>query len=144
VPANLSHKVDVLVEEDALTNRYTHTFTNRTGETLYIETTVRVPANSTVYSVTRNGTPVIYSYNAALGAVTTTVLANTGLSAQTIVQVRLGCPPDFNNDGFIDFTDFDAFVAAFEAGELAGDYNNDGFIDFTDFDAFVSDFEVGC
>lgn len=26
------------------------------------------------------------------------------------------CPADFNTDGFIDFTDFDAFVAAFEVG----------------------------
>jgi len=26
------------------------------------------------------------------------------------------CPADFNGDGFVDFTDFDAFVEAFEAG----------------------------
>ncbi|MDX2118436.1 MAG: M12 family metallo-peptidase [Planctomycetota bacterium] len=51
---------------------------------------------------------------------------------------------DFNGDGFIDFTDFDAFVAAFEAGDLAADFNRDGFIDFTDFDAFVASFEIGC
>ena len=54
------------------------------------------------------------------------------------------CPPDFNNDGFLDFTDFDAFVAGFEAGDTASDFNNDGFIDFTDFDAYVAAFEAGC
>lgn len=54
------------------------------------------------------------------------------------------CAADFNNDGFLDFTDFDAFVAAFEAGGAAGDFNKDGFIDFTDFDAYVSAFEAGC
>jgi len=51
---------------------------------------------------------------------------------------------DFNNDGFIDFTDFDSYVAAFEAGDMAADFNNDGFIDFTDFDSYVASFEAGC
>jgi len=51
---------------------------------------------------------------------------------------------DFNGDGFLDFTDFDAFVAGFEAGDEAADFNADGFIDFTDFDGFVSAFEAGC
>jgi hypothetical protein len=54
------------------------------------------------------------------------------------------CPADYNNDGFLDFTDFDAFVAGFEAGDGAADFNADGFIDFTDFDAYVAAFEVGC
>jgi hypothetical protein len=54
------------------------------------------------------------------------------------------CPADFNNDGFLDFTDFDSFVEAFEAGAATADFNNDGFLDFTDFDAFVSSFEAGC
>ena len=54
------------------------------------------------------------------------------------------CRADFNGDGFVDFTDFDGFVAAFEAGDLAADFNDDGFIDFTDFDAFVATFEAGC
>lgn len=54
------------------------------------------------------------------------------------------CAPDFNADGFLDFTDFDAFVAAFENGDAASDFNADGFLDFTDFDGFVSAFENGC
>jgi hypothetical protein len=54
------------------------------------------------------------------------------------------CPADFNADGFLDFTDFDAFVAAFEAGDAGADFNADGFLDFTDFDAFVAAFEAGC
>ena len=56
----------------------------------------------------------------------------------------LPCDGDFNNDGFLDFTDFDAFVAAFESGASSGDFNKDGFLDFTDFDAFVAAFEAGC
>ncbi|MDX2117460.1 MAG: EF-hand domain-containing protein [Planctomycetota bacterium] len=54
------------------------------------------------------------------------------------------CPADFNNDGFLDFTDFDAFVEAFEGGNASSDFNGDGFLDFTDFDAFVAAFEAGC
>jgi len=55
-----------------------------------------------------------------------------------------GCPADFNGDGFLDFTDFDDFVLAFEAGAASADFNNDGFLDFTDFDDFVASFEAGC
>ncbi len=54
------------------------------------------------------------------------------------------CDADFNDDGFVDFTDFDSFVTSFEAGDTAADFNADGFIDFTDFDSFVSAFEAGC
>jgi hypothetical protein len=54
------------------------------------------------------------------------------------------CAADFNSDGFLDFTDFDAFVSTFETGGLSADFNIDGFIDFTDFDAFVAAFESGC
>lgn len=51
---------------------------------------------------------------------------------------------DFNADSFLDFTDFDDFVGAFEAGNPAADFNADSFLDFTDFDMFVATFEAGC
>ena len=54
------------------------------------------------------------------------------------------CKADFNGDGFLDFTDFDDFVGAFEAGLASSDFNGDGFLDFTDFDDFVAAFEAGC
>ncbi len=54
------------------------------------------------------------------------------------------CTADFNNDGFVDFFDFDDFVSEFEAGAPAADFNNDGFVDFFDFDDFVEAFEAGC
>jgi len=50
---------------------------------------------------------------------------------------------DFNGDDFVDFTDFDDFVKAFEDGDEAADINEDGFLDFTDFDEFVFAFENG-
>jgi hypothetical protein len=54
------------------------------------------------------------------------------------------CAADFNGDDFVDFFDYDDFVASFErAGERA-DFNHDCFIDFFDYDAFVEAFETGC
>ncbi len=54
------------------------------------------------------------------------------------------CLADYNLDGFIDFSDFDDFIADFESGSTTSDANNDGFLDFSDFDAFVTAFESGC
>ena len=59
-------------------------------------------------------------------------------------RVTAVCTADFNADGFTDFTDFDTYITAFEAGSDAADMNCDGFIDFTDFDSFVTAFEAGC
>jgi T5SS/PEP-CTERM-associated repeat protein len=58
------------------------------------------------------------------------------------------CSADFNDDGFVDFFDYDDFVACFEgavcpAGADA-DFNGDGFADFFDYDDFVLAFEQGC
>jgi hypothetical protein len=58
-----------------------------------------------------------------------------------------GCAADFNGDGFLDFFDYDAFVACFEGGTCGGgsaDFNGDGFVDFFDYDGFVGVFEAGC
>jgi len=54
------------------------------------------------------------------------------------------CRADFNADGFLDFSDFDDFVVAFESGSVNTDFNGDGFLDFSDFDDFVAAFEAGC
>ena len=59
-----------------------------------------------------------------------------------------GCVADFNFDGFIDFFDYDAFVACFEGLACPPgrdpDFNGDGFVDFVDYDEFVEVFELGC
>lgn len=60
------------------------------------------------------------------------------------------CPADFNCDNFLDFFDYDAFVACFEGGDcpnfdpMSADVNGDEFVDFFDYDAFVGLFESGC
>ncbi len=83
----------------------------------------------------------------AIGGITGGVIAGRNLPAPMEVRNVLWtkvCPADFNDDGFLTGEDFDAYVAAFEAGAIESDYNGDGFVTGEDFDAFVADFEVGC
>jgi len=54
------------------------------------------------------------------------------------------CPSDFDGDGFVTGEDFDAYVAAFEAGVASADFDGNGFVTGEDFDGFVSAFESGC
>jgi hypothetical protein len=54
------------------------------------------------------------------------------------------CRADFNNDGFLDFFDYDDFVVAYETGSAGADFNGDGFVDFFDYDDFVAAYETGC
>ncbi len=62
--------------------------------------------------------------------------------------VVLYCSADFNDDGFVDFFDYDQYVECFETGVCPGsesaDFNGDGFVDFFDYDDFVLVFESGC
>ncbi len=54
------------------------------------------------------------------------------------------CPSDFNHDGFVTGDDFDAYVTAFEAGNISADFDGDTFVTGDDFDAYVTAFESGC
>jgi hypothetical protein len=54
------------------------------------------------------------------------------------------CSADFDGTGFVDGDDFDAFVGAFEAGDVSADFDESGFVDGDDYDAFVRAFEEGC
>lgn len=60
----------------------------------------------------------------------------------------LRCPADFNNDGFPDGMDGDAFLAAFEnpdpAAQIICDVNGDCFVDGMDADWFLAEFESQC
>ena len=59
-------------------------------------------------------------------------------------QLTVRCPSDFDADGFVTGLDFDAFVAAYESGDLSSDFDHDGFVTGLDFDAYVQAFEDGC
>ena len=68
----------------------------------------------------------------------------TGGDAVFTFEITNPCLVDFDQDGFVTGLDFDAFVYAFEAGELTADFDGDGFITGLDFDTFVGAYEVGC
>lgn len=72
------------------------------------------------------------------------VSLGTQLSLNLTALGSAHCDSDFNNDGFTDCMDYDAFVAAYEEGSLRADMDRDLFIDGFDYDAFVSVFENGC
>jgi outer membrane protein assembly factor BamB len=82
-----------------------------------------------------------------LGTDGTLVIASTDTLVRAY-RTAQSCPADFNADGFVDFFDFDDFVACFEGDPCppgkSADFNNDGFADFFDFDDFVAAFEAGC
>ncbi|MEK6702944.1 MAG: hypothetical protein AABZ53_11815 [Planctomycetota bacterium] len=58
------------------------------------------------------------------------------------------CPADFNQDGAVDFFDYDEFVTCFEGlacpPGVTADFNNDTAVDFFDYDEFVVAFETPC
>jgi hypothetical protein len=99
------------------------------------------------------------TYYLAIGGYNTDFLGQWGVTSTGIGEgtiafsliTNLGesaCPADYNGDGFVDFFDFDDFVACFEGtvclDGLDADFNNDNFVDFFDFDDFVTAFETGC
>ena len=54
------------------------------------------------------------------------------------------CPADLNGDGYLDFFDISAFLAAFSSQDPIADFTNDSIWDFFDVSAFLSAFNAGC
>ncbi len=54
------------------------------------------------------------------------------------------CPADLNGDGVLDLQDINAFVQAFQNGDLLADLTGDGVLDLQDINAFVQAFTAGC
>jgi hypothetical protein len=111
----------------------------------------------TVAFVNPDGSPVSFpagiswydfSWDAANNRLAIMDFTNRTVWIFSDTQPTTPCAADFNEDGFVDFFDFDDFVLCFEGGGCpagkTADYNNDGFIDFFDFDDFVLGFETGC
>ncbi len=94
-----------------------------------------------------SGRPEDRSHQSFIGSYSFGTPSSTNPYASPYLVLRGGvCTPraDFNGDGFLDFMDFDDFVAAFEGGDASADFNDDHFLDFSDFDEFVAAFEASC
>ncbi len=93
------------------------------------------------------------TFNAVAGTTYTVAVGSylTGVSGAGVLSISCTpdfvCPSaDFNGDGFVDFFDYDDYVACFEGScpdGLNADFNGDGFVDFFDYDDYVFAFE-GC
>ena len=51
----------------------------------------------------------------------------------TPARIVIGCPADFDGDGFTTGADFDLYVQAFESGDAAADFDGNGFLTGIDF-----------
>ncbi len=114
-------------------------------------TIVSGPAKSTIIAGAGKAYRVITPGSAACGtdSIVFNVTTPNGTSANATVTIVYTnpaklCDTDFNNDGFVNGDDFDAFASAFENADQAADFNNDCFVNGDDFDAFASRFEQGC
>lgn len=58
--------------------------------------------------------------------------------------LRVLCRGDLNLDGVLDAADLARFVGDFQAAGPAADFNADGFIDFFDYEQFLAALEAGC
>ena len=54
------------------------------------------------------------------------------------------CPADLTGDGVLDLDDINAFVQAFQNGDLLADLTGDGVLDLQDINEFVQAFTAGC
>jgi|GEM_PF-2786650 len=110
-----------------------------------VTATIGVATTDVLTSGGTDGLPRNWNNRGALAFRAPYSIGATGESGSGVFIVAPPvCRADFNGDGFLDFTDFDDFVTAFEAGLAISDFNGDGFLDFTDFDDFVAAFESGC
>ncbi len=60
------------------------------------------------------------------------------------LTMPLPCHADFDQNGFVNGTDFDDFVDAFYWGRTAADFDANGFVNGDDFDGFILAFFYGC
>ncbi len=66
------------------------------------------------------------------------------LTTVTTVANSSLCPSDYDQNGFVNGDDFDAFVIEFYYGTILADFDHNGFVNGDDFDGFTAAFEAGC
>jgi hypothetical protein len=137
-----THRVNILARE--FSRGAEQVFTNTTGGTLGLSTVIRLPANAPVCSVTRNGSGVPYSYNAALGQ----VRVDTTISgAQVVIRVQTSPAADINLDGGVDGADLSIMLSTFGSAQPTfsnGDLNGDGLVDGADLSILLAGFGQIC
>jgi hypothetical protein len=118
----------IAVEDDSLTGDAAIVF----AVTEYVDTTITVPA-----SVLMAGHEYVWYVN-------TCNWRGFLRSEERNFSIKNSCPADFDGNGFVNGTDYDLYVAAFELGDISADFDGDGFVNGADFDLFIIAYEAGC
>lgn len=137
-----SHRVSVTVREQS--NVIEQTFANLTGGTLSLSTVLRVPPNSPVCGITRNGMSIPYIYNASLGQ----IAVNTTISGASVTLRVVRSPAaDINADGFVNAADLSVMLSTFGTMQPTGtngDLNGDGIVNGADLSVLLAGFGQSC
>lgn len=64
--------------------------------------------------------------------------------ANGIPDICEQCPPDFDDNGLLNFFDIAAFVVFFQTQDPRADFNADGLFNFFDFSEYLAAFNGGC
>ncbi|MFN9132080.1 MAG: glycoside hydrolase family 15 protein [Phycisphaerales bacterium] len=157
-----SKRIDATISKGAI---HTHTFTNRTGEPVNVDTVIRIDAGVTPCLVLVNGQPVApTSVDTNTGRVRVqAALADGFPNAVTTIRVYRFSPADIANtdgdpgaDGAVDNGDFTLFFAAFfsdptdplsafaDIADTDGNPGSDATVDNGDFTAFFTYFFGSC
>jgi hypothetical protein len=132
-PVSPVHSIDVTIARDA--NSETHTFVNDLGIALNVGTVIRSDLTKPIRSVTRNGEPWPYTFDATTGRVVIGVnpLESGTLGATTVYRVEYDiCDSvDFNNNEVFpedqDIVDFFSVLAGGDCPTCNDvDFNNNG------------------
>jgi hypothetical protein len=140
-----AHRVDVRVERNA--DGIFHTFTNRTGLALSVDTVLRHATGSPACAVVRNGQTVAHSFNSQLNTAQVSAALEPGANAVTVIAVLNRLPGDVNRNGSVDFADITAVLANFGAAGTpfsGADATGDGSVAFSDITAILATFGAAC
>jgi GH15 family glucan-1,4-alpha-glucosidase len=145
-PAGWTHTLDVAITETPGTGDQTVTLTNRSGNPVNAQVTLKLPVGRSACSVLVNGTPRTYQPSLTGALQVSTFPAATGPMAVTtlVVKTVAGSSPDFNRSGSVELLDIFAFLNAWFAGNPAADFNTQNGVDLLDIFAFLSAWFNGC
>lgn len=91
------------------------------------------------------GTSVAVSLIGAVAGADGTDVPDINAGSAYIYSATCACPGDFDQNGTLNFFDVTAFIAAYNAGNLAADRAEPfGVLNFFDISAFISDFQTSC
>jgi hypothetical protein len=95
-----------------------------------------------------SGGEVTVPYGVLRGSTTytwfATAIAPHGFAISEPRAFTTGCAADFDLTGFVDTDDVDAFVQAYELGDISADVDATGFVDTDDLDFFMQAYANGC